>query len=464
MLGDISDRDKHHRMREGMKKDLKKAMLVFPGVSYDQFAPTAARIDPPLMKTRKERQAKDGKKTSTSDSTFSVVGKGKGSKPQQSSGAQYCPTSGSKCSVFAFKELKPEVSRQEVDRLSLKEVGHFRRDCPKLQQSASNTISFMAPLDLGDCYDQIPFPTINKVRQGYAVKDTRSYRDAALGKPKLEAPAWSVDKEKIATQAEDQDSSHSSTLPRLEESFITRIRINNVEARCLIDIGASGDFISSHFTFLNRLKHHKLNAAIPIQQAVRGSKRKCIAIATATIQFGDWKKRTSLYVIHLANYDAIICLPTLMDAGARFDLASNALHLQGYDVSLPLERFQPTSRAQRRPPTSRASGATPSVSESKLSAASATIPPRLSTILHQSRPLHQLSRCIWMSINMVWQITIGILSTNTIRMSSLINYLHSHLRSAPSIIASPSRLTNLGWPLCTGSRSTTKGPSKRTSN
>ena len=164
-----------------------------------------------------------------------------------------------------------------------------------------------------------------------------------------------------------------STLPRLEEPFVARIRINNVEARCLIDTGASGDFVSSHFTFVNRLKHRKLDSAIPIQQAVKGSKPKCNAIATATVQFGDWAKKISLYVIHLANYDAIIGLPTLMDAGARFDLPSNTLHLQEYGVSLPLERFQPVARPQRKVPASHAPAGTPPDSGTDLSVASATV-------------------------------------------------------------------------------------------
>src|SRR5208282_5623512 len=73
MLGDISDRDKYLRMREGMNSDLKKAMLVFTGILYEQFAAAAARIDASLMKARKEKQAKEGKRTSTSDSTLSMV-------------------------------------------------------------------------------------------------------------------------------------------------------------------------------------------------------------------------------------------------------------------------------------------------------------------------------------------------------------------------------------------------------
>jgi hypothetical protein len=35
-----------------------------------------------------------------------------------------------------------------------------------------------------------------------------------------------------------------------------------------------------------------------------------------------------MYVIHLANYDAIIGLPTLIDIGAQFDLTGNTLKLR----------------------------------------------------------------------------------------------------------------------------------------
>jgi hypothetical protein len=120
ILGDISDRDKYLRMREGMNSDLKKAMLVFTDITYQQFAASAARIDPPLMKARKKRQAKEGKRTSTSDSASSTINKGnKSSSSQQSSSARYRLTSGSKHSTPArrpvVKELKPEISRQEAD-------------------------------------------------------------------------------------------------------------------------------------------------------------------------------------------------------------------------------------------------------------------------------------------------------------------------------------------------------------
>ncbi len=129
----------------------------------------------------------------------------------------------------------------------------------------------------------------------------------------------SVDASKLSIEPKDNSatpsSSTSSALPRFEEPFIAWIRINNVEACCLIDTGASGDFVSSHFAYTNHLKHRKLDSAIPIQEAVKGSKPKCNAVATATIRFGDWTRKTSMYVIHLAHHDAIIGLPTLMDAG-----------------------------------------------------------------------------------------------------------------------------------------------------
>ena len=363
MLDDVSLRDKYRILKKGLNDDLKAAMIIFEGAKYKDFVEVATRVDPALMKKRRERQ----RKKSTAPTSTSTVNKDSKQSPSQSSSQsrRYKPSKSSSPSKKpAVKELKPEVTRQEADRLGLcrhcKEPGHIRRNCPKLQtarqQPASNAISILTPPDSQSGFDQARIPTVNKVRQGYAVKDTRTYRDAALGKPRLEAPSWSIDKSQLSiatkgsSSASTSAASTESALPRLEEPFVARIWINNAEARCLIDTGASGDFVSSHFTYTNHLKHRKLDSAIPIQQAVKGSKPKCNAVATATIHFGDWTRKTSMYVIHLAHYDAIIGLPTLMDAGARFDLATNTLHLQQYDVSLPLERHLRISRPQRNTP------------------------------------------------------------------------------------------------------------------
>ena len=365
MLNDVSIRDKFRILKKGINDDLRTAMIIFEGMEYDDFVQVAVRVDPALMKKRKEKQ----RKKSTASVSTSTVSKDSGQSTSQSSpqsrrfrpsklNSRHSPPSRKP----VVKDLRPEITRQEADRLGLcrhcKESGHMRRNCPKLQTSrqlpASNAISIRSSDATQTGHDQAPLPTVNRIRQGYAVKDARTYRDAALGRPsmpKLEAPSWSVDATKLPIET--KDDSAASTLPRLEEPFIARIRINNVEARCLIDTGASGDFVSSHFTYTNRLKHRKLASAIPIQQAVKGSKPKCNAVANATIHFGDWSRKVSMYVIHLANYDAIIGLPTLMDAGARFDLATSMLHLQQYDLSLPLERYQPVSRPRRNLPDSK---------------------------------------------------------------------------------------------------------------
>lgn len=63
ILGDTSDRDKYLRMREGMNSYLKKTMLVFTGILYEQFAASVARIDPSSMTARKGIQAKEGQKS-----------------------------------------------------------------------------------------------------------------------------------------------------------------------------------------------------------------------------------------------------------------------------------------------------------------------------------------------------------------------------------------------------------------
>ena len=273
MLGDVTPRDKYRVLKKGINDDLRKNMVVFEGIPYDEFVDHATHIDPALMKKRQEREAKEKKSNSA---TVSQGNKASTSRhaPPDSNRRRFRPTSSSKpARKPAVKELRPEITRAECDRRGLcrhcKEAGHLRRDCPELRRVQPSAHA----LDLHDAFEQVPLrPTVNKVRQGYAVKDTRSYRDAALGKPRLEAPSWSVDKAKIVKSGdhapnisiETNDHEPDPELPRLEEPLIARIRINGVEARCLINTGASGDFVSSHFAFVSRLKARKLQAPIPI--------------------------------------------------------------------------------------------------------------------------------------------------------------------------------------------------------
>jgi hypothetical protein len=114
--------------------------------------------------------------------------------------------------------------------------------------------------------------------------------------PEFWTESATAKKEDISNVSNGTENS-AEPLPRLEEPLIARIHINNVEARCLIDTGASGDFVSSQFTFVNRLKHRKLKEPIPIQQAVKGSKPKCNAITTPTLRIGDLEQE-NVHVRH----------------------------------------------------------------------------------------------------------------------------------------------------------------------
>src|SRR5437667_1223563 len=387
MLGDVKKREKMRVLKRGLHDDLKKAMLVHEGLDYDEFVSKASRIDQVLIKNRK--------KDKTQPTTVSKEPKEGTWRDQQSnqrfrrSSSSYQHSARPKESV---KELKPEISRQEADRLGLcrhcKESGHFRRECPRLhsRKPAMNAISVMPSSHPDQAkQDQPQIPTVNKVRQGYAVKDARTYREALVGKPanpRLEAPSWSVSASNIPNQTGHHDQ------PRLEEPFVANVLINNVKARRLIDTGASGDFVSSHFAYVNRVKHRKLGSSIPIQQAVKESKPKCNAIANVSLQFGDWRKNASMYVIHLAHYDAIIGIPTLMDGGATFDLRKKILHLSGFDTSIPLERYKapvrrPNARSstQTKVPTKAPTGArrlaisAPQINASSVSSSPADPPP-----------------------------------------------------------------------------------------
>src|SRR5271163_3226199 len=64
MLGDVTPRDKYRVLKKGINDDLRKNMIVFEGVPYDDFVDHATRIDPALLKKRQEI-GKDKKSSST---------------------------------------------------------------------------------------------------------------------------------------------------------------------------------------------------------------------------------------------------------------------------------------------------------------------------------------------------------------------------------------------------------------
>jgi hypothetical protein len=147
----------------------------------------------------------------------------------------------------------------------------MRKDCSKLKKTtnpqANSIVININPSHLPQIHrEHHRLPIVNKIRQGYATKNARSYRDAALGRipaPKLEALSWSVNHKK--DRRDHQNISNVANLLALEESFIANFTINNTRARCLIDTSASGDFLSIHFAHINKVKHRKLVELISIQ-------------------------------------------------------------------------------------------------------------------------------------------------------------------------------------------------------
>ena len=149
MLGDVGTRDKYRALKRGLGEYLANAMLIFEGVSYEEFVTAAVRIDPVC---RREREEKAEEETGTdSESTPSVTDNGAdsddgddGDDGGNSDNSDEYDDSTSQSPVEPI-----EISRPQADRLGLcrycKEPGHMRRDCPKLESSRrppiANTIS-----------------------------------------------------------------------------------------------------------------------------------------------------------------------------------------------------------------------------------------------------------------------------------------------------------------------------------
>ena len=310
----------------------------------------------------------------------------------------------------------------------------MRKDCPKLlkkkRQLQANSIDIDAEENSALLTPQInqvrpQIPTVNKVRQGYAAKDARTYKDALLGKkttPKLEAPSWSINKDKIPIQTGDAMNVNNG-LPPLEETFIANLPINGVKARCLIDSGASGDFLSSHFAYVNRVKHRKLEESIPLKQAVKGSKPKCNAIAEFNIKLGDWTRKTKAYVANLVDYDAMIGLPTLVDSGASIDFKRLLLTLSKYGAEIPLERYTPPIR-QHRPLSDQRKRGKQGKQDKQ---------PEAILQANTAHPAVQMLRTLPISRS-AQQNTIETSFSRTIRTFSSMNYHQDFLLSALSII------------------------------
>jgi transposase InsO family protein len=371
MLGEnITATNKMRALKRGLHSELAKAMLVHEGMEYDDFVAKASRIDQALPKSKKEKEGKD-EKDAGRDGRDRKDGKdGKDGKDTRSGNRRRFEKSTSTTTKPRIAELKPEITYDEVRKLGLcrycKEKGHMRKDCPKLKKTNPQVNSIVININPSHPpqihREHHRLPTVNKIRQGYATKDARSYRDAALGRtpaPKLEAPSWSVNRKE---DRQDHQNISMADLPALEEPFIANFTINNTRARCLIDTGASGDFLSTHFAHVNKVRHRKLVEPIPIQQAVKGSKPKCNSVAKVTFTFGkSWTKKSSMYVIHLANYDAIIGLPTLVEAGAQVDIPKQLLRLTTYNIDIPLQRYKPLPKSLSKTPRMKHTSPAPKV-------------------------------------------------------------------------------------------------------
>ena len=112
------------------------------------------------------------------------------------------------------------------------------------------------------------------------------------------------------------------------------IPINGVLSKTLFDTGGSDNFVGTHFVTTNRMSAKRQESPVSIQQAVQGSKPNSNAVAPVNIKFGEWTKKSLAYVARLAEYDAIIGMPTLNDGDAVIYTKERKIHFQQWDFTI----------------------------------------------------------------------------------------------------------------------------------
>jgi hypothetical protein len=170
-LGNVNERD-HMR---GLNDDLRKTTLAYERMEYDEFVAKALQIDQAGMKDRKKPN-NDGKE-------------GTKSQLQQSQCFWWYCSSRLKP---AARELKPEISRQEADRLHLcrhcKKPGSIHRNRPLLRSKKRAASASLLSISASS-------QRLTKCVK-YVTMDTRTYRQRLWwetgGRQALKRPSWSV--------------------------------------------------------------------------------------------------------------------------------------------------------------------------------------------------------------------------------------------------------------------------------
>jgi hypothetical protein len=68
-----------------------------------------------------------------------------------------------------------------------------------------------------------------------------------------------------------------------------------------------------------------------------------------------------MYVIHLTNYDAIIGLPTLVEADAQVDIPRRLLRLTTYNIDILLQRYKLLPKSPSKTPHTKRTSLSPAL-------------------------------------------------------------------------------------------------------
>ena len=307
---------KETSFRSNLDKDLIKELVAFRDLPYEAFKRKAESTDqemreqklgPYSVKAANQDGSASGKGTSRNNSGKSAAKSSSTANDQKSSKQK--PKTGAKP-----EEPSRNQMRKEGLCFTCKQEGHIAKDCPQKPKDIENN-------SIQICSTHTENKTA-RIKQS-AKADGRSYRDVVSNKPKVTVPTAAI-----------HDETNSKPKP---PPLVTTIPINGIPAKTLIDTGSSDDFVGTHFLTTNRVSVQRHEMPLPIQQAVRGSKPKSNATAQVNIQFGEWTLPVKAHAACLANYDAIIGVPTLTEGDVVIYTAAKKVHFRQWDLILDCE-------------------------------------------------------------------------------------------------------------------------------
>jgi len=120
--------------------------------------------------------------------------------------------------------------------------------------------------------------------------------------------------------------------PRTEKDnrcFITKMKVNGLEALVLLDSGCTSDSISPDFAQVAKMKVYELEEQVPLQLGTVGSRSKINYGLFANLEIGTIRTEHYLDVVNIDRYDLILGTLFMRKYGIILDFDKDEVRIKG---------------------------------------------------------------------------------------------------------------------------------------